>query len=105
MKKTKKTSLSELPVDVAEYMFIEWLIRRGLFSIYKANCEKFCTCHRTFRDDLRGHIRNMRRSPRFTLDDLIAVSFPFAMTSEGYDFWVKQSFAWRHFCDDFKSKL
>lgn len=105
MKKTKKSSLSELPVDVAEYMFVEWLVRQGLLSAYKANCAKFRTCHQTFRDDLRSRIRSMRRSPRFTFDDLIAISFPFSMTSEGYSFWVKQSTIWRRFCNDFKSEL
>lgn len=105
MKKTKKSHLSELPIDVAEYMFIEWLVRQGLFSAYKANCEKFCTCHRTFRDDLRSNIRNIRRSSKFTLGDLVAVSFPFVMTSEGYDFWAKQSATWRCFCNSFRSDL
>lgn len=105
MKENKKSSLSELPVDVAEYMFTEWLVRQGVFSAYKANCEKFCTCHRTFREGLRSHIRSMRRSPRFALNDLIAVSFPFSLTPEGYDFWVKQSTIWLRFCSDFKSEL
>ena len=105
MKKIKKSSLSELSIDVAEHMFIGWLVRRGVFSAYEANCEKFCTCHRTFRDDLRIHLRSIRRSPRFTLEDLISVSFPFVMTSEGHDFWVKQSECWRRFCRDFKSEL
>ena len=105
MKKIEKPSLSQLPVDVAEYMFTEWLVRRGLFSAYKSNCEKFRAIHRTFRDDLRSRIRSLRRTPRFTLDDLIAISFPVSMTSEGYDFWVKQSIAWCRFCSDFKSEF
>jgi len=105
MKNVKKTSLPELPIDVAEYMFIEWLVRQGLFSKYKANFEKFYTYRRTFRDELRRHIRSIRRSPRFTLEDFIAISFPFVMTSEGYDFWAKQSAIWRRFCSDFKSEL
>lgn len=105
MKKIKKASISDLPIDVVEYMFIEWLVRQGLFSAYKANCEKFHMCHRTFRDDLRSRIRSMRRSPRFTFDDLITISFPFSMTPEGCDFWVNQSVIWRRFCNDFKLEL
>jgi hypothetical protein len=105
MKKIKKSSLSELPVDVAEYMFTEWLVRQNLFSAYKANSEKFCTTHQTFREHLRTLIRHMRRSPRFAFDDIIAISFPFSMTTEGCDFWVKQSVIWRRFCSDFKSEL
>jgi hypothetical protein len=105
MKKIKKSSLSELPIDVAEYMFTEWLVRQGLFSAYKANCEKFSTCHRTFREDLRSHIRSVHRSPRFAFDDFIAISFPFSLTPEGYDFWLKRSAIWRRFCSDFKSEF
>lgn len=105
MKENKKSSLSELPIDVAEYMFIEWLVRQGLLSAYKANCEKLCTRHCAFRENLRSLIRSMRRSPKFTFDDLIVISFPFSMAPEGCDFWVKQSVAWRRFCRDFRSEF
>ena len=105
MKKAKKSSLLELSVDVVEYMFIEWLVRRGLFSAYKANYEHFRTSHRTFREDLRAQIRSARRCPGLAFEDLIAISFPFPMTSEGYSFWVSQSTLWRRFCSDFKSAL
>lgn len=105
MKEAKKSNLSELFVDVVEYMFVEWLVRRGLFSAYKANHERFRTRHRTFREDLRVQIRSMRRFPRFAIEDLIATSFPFFMTPEGHDFWVSQSTLWRRFCGDFKSSL
>lgn len=105
MKANKKSRISDLSVDILEYMFVEWLVRQGVFSAYKANCEKFCTLHRTFRDDLRSHIRSMRRSSRFTLADLIAVSFPFALTPEGYNFWADQSTLWHRFCSNFKLEL
>lgn len=105
MKDTKKSRLSDLFVDAVEYMFIEWLVRHGLFSAYKANYERFRTRHRTFREDLRVQIRGMRRFPRFAIEDLITTSFPFFMTSEGYDFWVSQSTLWHRFCSDFKSAL
>lgn len=105
MKKIKKSNLSEISVDVVEFMFIKWLVRQGILPTYKANCERFRTCHRTLQDDLRVRIRKIRRSPVFTFDDLIALSFPFSMTSEGTDFWVKQSTAWRHFYYNFKSEF
>jgi len=101
MKSQKKTSLSDLYVDVAEYMFIEWLVRHDVYSAYKANCERFCTQHRTFREELRAHIRNLRRTSRFTLADIISCSFPFILTSEGYKFWSDQSALWRNFCEKF----
>lgn len=105
MKANRKSRLSDLSVDVAEYMFIEWLVRQGVFSAYKANYERFRTCHRTFREDLRIRIRSVCRFPRFVLEDLIATSFPFAMTPEGYNFWSDQSIRWRRFCSDFRSAL
>lgn len=105
MKKIKKSNFSDLYVDVIEFMFLKWLDRQGILPAYKANCERFRTYHRTLPDDLRSYIRSMRCSPVFTFDDLIALSFPFSMTSEGTDFWVKQSAAWRHFYYNFKSEF
>lgn len=103
MKVNKSSKLSALPVDVAEYMFVEWLVRQGLYSAYRRNCEKYCTSNRTFREDLHVRIRRMYRVARFSLKDIISISFPFVMTSEGYDFWLTQSTLWRRFCDNFKS--
>lgn len=103
MKVNKNSTLSALPVDVAEYMFVEWLIRQGLYSAYRRNCEKVCTSHRTFREDLRVRIHRMYHVGRFCLQDIITISFSFAETSEGYDFWLTQSILWRKFCNSFKS--
>lgn len=105
MKANKKSRLSDLAVDVVEYMFIEWLVRRGLFSAYKANYEKFSTNHKSFRDNLRVKIRYLYCSSILGIENIISTSFPFAMTSEGYNFWVDQSNLWRCFCSDFKSKF
>ena len=105
MKANKNPRLSALPVDVAEYMFVEWLVRQGLYSAYRKNCEKFCTRHRTFRDDLHDRILRLYRVGRFSLRYVVAISFPFSMTPEGYDFWLTQSTLWRRFCENFKSTL
>lgn len=103
MKKVEKFNLSTLAVDVVEFMFLKWLVSQGIFPEYKANCERFCTRHEELQDVLRSHIRSIHRSPIYTFDDLIVLSFPFSMTSEGSDFWVKQSAAWRRFYRSFKS--
>lgn len=103
MKANKKSRLSDLSVDVIEYMFTEWLVRRNLFSAYKANYEAFHPNHRSFRDNLRAKIRSMCHSRVLAIEVIISTSFPFAMTPEGYDFWVEQSNLWRRFCDKFKS--
>jgi len=105
MKAAKKSKLSDLSVDVIEYMFTEWLVRRGLFSAFKANYEKFYPNHRSFRDNLRVKIRDLRRSSLLGVENIISTSFPFAMTLEGYNFWLDQSNLWRCFCSDFKSKF
>jgi len=103
MKTSKKRSFSDLTIDVVEYMFTEWLVRQGLFSMYKANYEKFYPNHRSFRDNLRVKIRNLSRSSLLGIENLISTSFPFTMTSEGYNFWLEQSNLWRQFCKKFKS--
>jgi len=105
MKANKKSRFSDLSVDVIEYMFTEWLVRQNLFSLYKANYEAFHPNHRSFRDNLRDKIRDLRRLRVPTIEILISTSFPFAMTPEGYNFWVDQSIRWNRFCDKFKSIL
>ena len=105
MKANKKSRLSDLSVDVIEYMFTEWLVRQGVFSAYKANCEKFHPNRRSFRDNLRIKLRRLRHSFGYDAGSLISTSFPFAMTPEGYDFWVNQSILWSLFCSKFKSIL
>lgn len=105
MKANKKFRPLDLSVDVVEYMFTEWLVRRCVFSAYKANLEGFHPNHRSFRDNLRTKLRFLCRSSVLGIEDIISMSFPFAMTSEGYDFWVKQSNLWRRFCSNFKPIL
>lgn len=103
MKANKKSRRADLSVDVIEYMFIEWLVRQGVFSAFKANYEGFSTNHRSFRDNLRDRLRFLCRSSVTGPCSLITTAFPFAMTREGYEFWVDKSNRWRQFCSDFKS--
>lgn len=105
MKANKKSRFSDLFVDVVEYMFIEWLVRRGVFSAFKANYEReFAPC-RSFRDRLRSQIRRSLRRPSFGPSHLITSAFLFYSTPEGADFWMKQSDAWECFCTEFQVKL
>lgn len=105
MEANKNSRLSDLSVDILEYMFTEWLVRQNLFSVYKANYEEFHPNHRPFRNNLRASLRRISRSGIFDFGDIISISFPFAMTSEGFDFWTDQSNLWRCFCGKFKSIL
>lgn len=105
MKADKKSRFSDLSVDVLEYMFTEWLVRQNLFSAYKANYEKFHPNHRSFRDNLRARLCDICCSRVLGVRNVIATSFPFAMTPEGFEFWADQSNLWRCFCGKFKPIL
>lgn len=105
MKANKNSRCSDLSVDVIEYMFTEWLVRQNLFSVYKANYEAFNPNHRSFSDNLRNKIRLLCRSSALGLESIISTSFPYAMTSQGYNFWVDKSNIWRRFCSKFKSNF
>jgi len=105
MKAKKMPRLSDLSVDVVEYMFTEWLVRQNLFLTYKENFEKFYPNNRTFRHNLRIRLRTLSRFPVTGFSVIISTSFPFSMTPEGYDFWVDKSNLWKQYCNKFKSDL
>lgn len=106
MKKVSKSSrTNELLIDVIEYAFIEWLVRRGIFAAFKANYAHAFMPYKSFHDRLRSQIRRslhyFGNSPR----SLITSSFLFSATPEGVEFWGKQSAAWERFCEEFQVKL
>lgn len=103
MKKTKKSRISKLSVDVVEYMFIEWLCRRGVFSAFRSNYNLTKDADMSFRDALRKHILNVTASPHLCMSDLVSSSFVFDETSEGRNFWSDVSSDWHRFCIDFRN--
>jgi len=38
MKKTRVSTISELSIDAVDYLFVEWLRCRGVFSAFRSNC-------------------------------------------------------------------
>jgi len=104
-KSTKSVRINELMIDVLEYTFTEWLVRRGIFSAFKANYEHAFSLDKSFRDRLRSHIRRSLHGSGYGLSHLITSSFLFASTPEGTKFWAKQSDAWERFCHEFQVKL
>lgn len=100
MRKNKIFKADKLAIDVMEYAFIEWLIRRGVFTAFRANCVRNSTTQETFRDWLREHIRNVYRWSSFGPESLISSAFLFDSTPEGYEFWVKHSDAWQRFYNE-----
>ena len=105
MKANKNTRISDLSIDVVEYMFTEWLVRQGLFSEYRANYEELHPNCQSFRGSLRAQFRYLSDSPVLGIGSIITMSFPFAKTPQGYAFWKNQSKLWRCFCNKFESIL
>jgi len=105
MEKTKVSAISELSVDAVEYLFVEWLRRRGVFSAYRLNCGFDRKRNHAFRSVLRCRIQGVLYSSYAGIGDLISVSFIFAHTPEGLAFWFDLSFAWRRFCTDFQNNF
>lgn len=100
MKKTKHSKIDKLAIDVVEYAFVEWLIRRGIFAAFRANYDRAPTTRKTFRDCLRDHIRYVYRSSALGPESLISSAFLFTSTPEGYEFWLEHSDAWKRFYDE-----
>ena len=99
MKKTnKKSRINDLAIDVIEHAFTEWLVRRGVFTAFKANYEDTNPFRGSFRDHLRFHIQLTLDCPNLGPCYLISSAFSFVRTPEGSDFWNNQSDAWKHFC-------
>lgn len=105
MKKTGVSTISELSIDAVEYLFIEWLRRRGVFSAFRLNCGFGKKRENTFRTVLRYRIQDALQSSRLGIGDLISTSFIFARTPEGLAFWYNETFAWRRFCTDFQTNF
>lgn len=104
-KSSKSVRANELLIDVVEYAFTEWLVRRGIFAAFKANYERSFMPYRSFRDRLRSEIRHSLQDFGFRPSHLITASFLFTSTPEGVEFWGKQSAAWERFCDKLQVKL
>ena len=96
---------SELSIDAVEFLFFEWLRRRGVFSSYRLNCGFNEKRNKAFRTGLRYRIQDVLHSPYLGVDDLISRSFLFTRTPEGYAFWSEESIAWRRFCSNFKNNF
>ena len=96
---------SELTVDAVDYLFVEWLRRRGVLSAFKSNCGFGKGHGKTFRTVLRYRIQTVLHSSHAGIGDLISISFIFTHTPEGLSFWFDLSFAWRRFCTDFQKNF
>jgi len=105
MKKTRVSIISELSIDAVDYLFVEWLRRRGILSAFRSNCGFDGERNNLFRAMLRSRIESVLHSPHFGIGDLVSMSFIFVHTPEGVSFWFDLSFAWRRFCIDFQNNF
>lgn len=97
MKNLKQPVIDELVLDVMEYAFVEWLVRRGIFTAFRANFGCSPTTQKNFRDCLRNHIRYIYFTPNSGPESLVDSAFLFTSTPEGCEFWINHSDAWKVF--------
>lgn len=97
MKKTEKSKDVKLMIDIVEYAFVEWLIRRKAYLAFRANYDRSAGSSKPFRDHLREHIRYIYCDSKLGLDSLVSSAFLFVSTPEGCSFWHKQSEDWKRF--------
>jgi len=100
MRVHKQPVIDKLLLDVIEYAFVEWLVRRGIFTAFRANYHRIPSPRKTFRDCLREHILYAYRTPSLGPEALVSSAFLFTSTPEGYEFWIKHSDAWRRFYEE-----
>ena len=97
MKKTKIKS-HPLILDVADYLFVEWLVRNKCYSKFVANLSNRSGFSNS-REGLRAYLSAILRSRVFTLRDAISVAFLFHCTPEGSDYWLLVDRKWVDFLE------
>lgn len=101
MKKHTSEPLGELTVDVLDYMFVEWLVRRSLYSKFAENLAHHNPDSKNPRSTIRDLIREVLSSPAYEPSHLISYSFPFRCTPEGFHFWIHAHYEWSFYLKSF----
>lgn len=97
MKKRKSSKVDKLAIDVVEYAFVEWLVRRKVYTAFQSNYDREPSASKTFRERLRNHIQYLFNHTHLGPESLISSAFLFMSTPEGDRFWQKHSDAWVRF--------
>lgn len=106
MKKTRKNpAVNDLLIRAIEYIFVEWLRRRGIFSAFKSNFLQIPSVKGNFQDQLRFLIRYTLYCSDYGPRNLLSSAFLFVATPEGCEFWDEHSAAWERFCVEFRETL
>lgn len=104
MKESRIFRPNSLILDVSDYLFTEWLVRRGLYSKFANNYTRVLKRNRTARHSVRDHVKFLIDHPLYSIDQAIVLAFPWSCTPEGFAFWRRVSDDWRRFCNDFFCK-
>ena len=105
MKKKISKPLNELTVDVLDYMFVEWLVRRSLYSRFAKNLALAFPKTKKPRSIIRSMIRVTQGSPVYSFEGLVLRSFPFSCTPEGVRFWARVSSEWASYFRSFSKTI
>ena len=97
--KKRNFDSNALTVDIFDYVFVEWLSRRGLYSRFTANLPSDEDGLMASRAAIRGLIVYLLDSPHLTLSDVILSAFNFESTPEGFTFWFNVSREWKNFVE------
>jgi len=88
-----------LIIDVFDYMFVEWLCRRRLYSKFVANLSSIKDNPMASRAAVREIIVHTLDAPNLALSDAVISAFAFESTSEGLIFWLNVSRDWKNFVE------
>nr|DAP82674.1 MAG TPA: hypothetical protein [Microviridae sp.] len=102
--KKGKFNLDLFILDVADYVFVEWLVRNNCYSKFIANFSGNFD-YDSPREAIRSHLFLILRSRSMTLRNAISAAFMFPFTPEGMDYWLSIEQRWIDFLDEFNVEL
>lgn len=105
MRNNKSPKDFSLMIDVVEYAFVEWLIRRDVYHAFRVNYDRAAESPKPFRECLREQIRYLYCDSSLGPGALISSGFLFTSTPEGRKFWLKQSEDWKYFFASLVEKI
>lgn len=96
----KKTKIKPHPLilDVADYLFVEWLVRNECYSKFVANLANGSGFPGS-REGVRAYLSAILRSKVSTLHTAISAAFLFPCTPEGSSYWRLVDRKWINFLE------
>lgn len=102
--KKAKTKSHPLILDVADYLFSEWLVRNKCYSKFTANLSNHSDFPGT-REGVRAYLSVILHGRDSALRNAISGAFLFSCTPEGSDYWRLVDRDWIDFLEKFDVKL